>query len=65
MQYLGETISLAVAMLWTISALAAEVGSKRLGVFVMNVWRMGLALIFSALFTKPGFSCVSHFLTKQ
>lgn len=50
MQYLGETISLAVAMLWTISALAAEVGSKRLGVFVMNVWRMGLALIFSALF---------------
>ena len=46
---LGELISLGVAFLWTISALAAEIGSRRLGVFVMNVWRMGVALLFSAL----------------
>ena len=45
MQYIGEIISLCVSVLWTISALAAEVGSKRLGVFVMNVWRMGVALV--------------------
>ena len=49
MQYIGEIISLCVSVLWTISALAAEVGSKRLGVFVMNVWRMGVALVLSAL----------------
>jgi drug/metabolite transporter (DMT)-like permease len=49
MQYLGETISLAVAMSWTVAALASEVGSRRLGVFVMNVWRMGVALLLSAL----------------
>ena len=49
MQYLGELISLGVAFSWTIAALASEVGSRRLGVFVMNVWRMGVALLLSAL----------------
>ena len=48
MQYLGELISLGVAFSWTIAALASEVGSKHLGVFVMNVWRMALALLLSA-----------------
>ena len=47
MNYIGELISLGVAFLWTIAALASEEGSRRLGVFVMNVWRMGLALLFS------------------
>lgn len=47
--YLGELISLGVAFSWTIAALASEIGSRRLGVFVMNVWRMGLALLFSIL----------------
>ncbi len=46
---LGQLISLGVAVLWTISALASEVGSRRLGVAVVNVWRLGLALLFSAL----------------
>lgn len=46
---LGELISLGVAVSWTIAALASEVGSKRLGVFVMNVWRMAVALLFSAI----------------
>lgn len=49
MQYLGEIISLGVACSWTVAALSSEVGSRRLGVFVMNVWRMGLALLFSCL----------------
>ena len=49
MRYLGEMISLGVAFSWTIAALASEVGSRRLGVFVMNVWRMGVALLLSAL----------------
>ena len=49
MRYLGEIISLGVAFSWTIAALASEVGSRRLGVFVMNVWRMGVTLLLSAL----------------
>ena len=49
MRYLGEIISLGVAFSWTIAALASEIGSRRLGVFVMNVWRMGVALVLSAL----------------
>jgi len=49
MHYLGEIISLGVACSWTVAALASEVASKRLGVFVMNVWRMALALLFSAI----------------
>lgn len=48
MHYLGELISLGVAFSWTIAALASEVGSKHLGVFVMNVWRMAMALLLSA-----------------
>lgn len=49
MNYLGEIISIGVAFSWTLAALASEVGSKHLGVFVMNVWRMALALLFSCL----------------
>ena len=49
MRYLGELISLGVAFSWTIAALASEIGSRRLGVFVMNVWRMACALVLSAL----------------
>ncbi|MCR5130604.1 MAG: DMT family transporter [Prevotella sp.] len=47
--YIGEIISLMVAALWTVSALTAEVASKRMGVYVLNVWRMGLALLLSML----------------
>jgi drug/metabolite transporter (DMT)-like permease len=49
MNYLGEIISLGVACSWTVAALASEVASKQLGVFVMNVWRMALALLFSSM----------------
>ncbi len=49
MKYLGELISLGVAFSWTIAALSSEIGSRKLGVFVMNVWRMGVALLLSAV----------------
>ncbi|GAB6982080.1 DMT family transporter [Prevotella dentasini] len=49
MHYLGEIISLGVAFSWTIAAMSCEVASKRLGVVVTNVWRMGLALVLSLL----------------
>ena len=49
MKFLGEIISLGVACSWTVAALSSEIGSRRLGVFVMNVWRMGIALLLSAL----------------
>ncbi len=45
MNYLGEIISLTVAVSWTITALFAEVGSKRLGSLQMNVIRMLLSLL--------------------
>ena len=44
MHYIGEIISLTVAVSWTITALFAEVGSKRLGSLQMNVIRMLLSL---------------------
>lgn len=45
MQYLGEAISLVVAVSWTVTALFAEVGSKRLGSLQLNVIRMVLSLV--------------------
>ncbi len=45
MNYLGEFISLTVAVSWTITALFAEVGSKRLGSLQLNVIRMLLSLV--------------------
>lgn len=45
MSYLGEIISLTVAFSWTVTALFAEVGSKRLGSLQLNVIRMLLSLV--------------------
>lgn len=45
MQYLGETLSLIVALSWTITALFAEVASKRIGSFQFNVIRMLLSIL--------------------
>lgn len=47
MNYLGELISIGVAFSWTLTALLSEYDSKRLGNLVLNVLRMGLALVFS------------------
>lgn len=43
--YLGEIISLVVAVSWTITALFAEVASKRLGSLQFNVIRMLLSIV--------------------
>ncbi len=44
MNYFGEILSLTVAVSWTITALFAEIGSKRLGSLQMNVIRLLLSL---------------------
>ena len=43
--YKGELISLLVTLLWTVTAMAAEVASKRLSPLGLNVIRMLLSLI--------------------
>lgn len=45
MHFIGEIISLTVAVSWTVTALFAEIGSKRLGSLQMNVIRMILSLM--------------------
>ena len=45
MQYIGEIIALGVACSWTVTALFAEVGSKRIGSLQLNVVRMLLSLL--------------------
>lgn len=50
MLYLGEIISLMVAVSWTVTALTADVASHRLGALNLNVIRMGLSLLFLAAF---------------
>lgn len=50
MQYIGEIISIGVAFSWTITAMASEVATKHLGVFIANVWRLLLAFLCSAAF---------------
>ena len=45
MQYFGEILSMVVAFSWTITALCAEVASKRLGSLQLNVIRLTLSLI--------------------
>lgn len=45
MEYFGEILSLTVAVSWTVTALFAEVGSKRIGSLQLNVIRMLLSLV--------------------
>lgn len=47
--FIGETISLFVALSWTVTALFAEVGSKRMGSLPFNTVRMTMSLVFLAL----------------
>ena len=49
MQYIGELISIGVAFSWTATALLSEFGSKRLGNLTLNLMRMVIALVFSAI----------------
>ena len=41
----GELLSLLVAVMWTFTALFAEIASKRMGTLVLNVWRMLLTIL--------------------
>lgn len=45
MSFIGETISLFVALSWTVTALFAEVGSKRMGSLPLNIVRMSMSLL--------------------
>ncbi|MBO4654141.1 MAG: DMT family transporter [Bacteroidales bacterium] len=47
--FIGETISLFVALAWTATALFAEVGSKRMGSLPFNFMRMAMSLVLLAL----------------
>ena len=47
--YKGELISLLVTLLWTLTAMAAEVASKRLSPLGLNVVRMLMSLAFLAI----------------
>lgn len=49
MQYVGELISIGVAFSWTATALLSEYGSKRMGNLTLNLMRMLIALVFSAI----------------
>lgn len=49
MQYVGELISIGVAFSWTATALLSEYGSKRLGNLTLNLMRMVITLVFSAI----------------
>ena len=47
--FVGELISLGVALAWTATALFAEVGSKRMGSLPFNIMRMSMSLLFLVL----------------
>ncbi|KWW31306.1 MAG: hypothetical protein AUK63_579 [bacterium P3] len=47
--FVGEILSLSVAVMWTATALFAETGSKRMGSLPFNLTRMGLSLVLLAL----------------
>lgn len=50
MNYLGEILSLIVAFSWTATALCADIASHKIGAQPLNLVRMGLSLIFLAVF---------------
>ena len=49
MQHLGELISLAVAVSWTVTAIFADKASHRIGSMSTNVLRLALASVFLAV----------------
>ena len=49
MRYIGELISIGVALSWTATALLSEYGSKRMGNLTLNVLRLVIAMAMSCL----------------
>lgn len=47
--YIGEIISLTVAVSWTLTALFSEIASKRMGSLPLNLVRITMALLFLGL----------------
>ncbi len=47
--YYGEILSIITAMTWTVTALCAEVASRRMGQLQMNVLRMAASLVILSL----------------
>lgn len=45
----GELLSLIVAVMWTFTALFAEIASKRMGTMPLNVWRMIVTILLLGL----------------
>ena len=49
MRYIGELISIGVALSWTATALLSEYGSKRMGNLTLNVLRLAIAMAMSCV----------------
>ncbi len=56
MQYLGEIISIVVAVSWTVTALCFEYAGNRIGSLAVNVWRLisAFVLLGGLLFVTTG-----------
>ncbi len=57
--HIGEFAALAVAIFWTVTALAFESASRKIGSLNVNILRLALALVFISIFT---FISRGHFL---
>jgi drug/metabolite transporter (DMT)-like permease len=57
--HIGEFAALAVALFWTVTALAFESASRKIGSLNVNILRLILALVFISIFT---FFSRGHFL---
>ena len=49
MAFTGEAAAIAASVLWTFTSLAFTIGSRRIGSFSVNMWRLLFALAFLAL----------------
>ncbi len=49
--HIGEFAALAVAIFWTITALAFESASRKVGSLTVNILRLSIAMIFISIFT--------------
>lgn len=50
MAYIGELVSIGVAVSWTVTAILSEYAGKRMGSITLNLFRMIFALGFSVVF---------------
>jgi len=57
--HIGEFAALAVAVFWTVTALAFESASRKIGSLNVNILRLIMALVFISIFT---FFSRGHFL---